>query len=362
MSLGSQIWERLRALVFRAREEREAADELSFHLELETAKNVAAGMTPAEAGRAARLAFGGADQVREDVRSQRGFVWLDHLLRDVRHSWRTVLRMPGFALVVVLSLGIGIGVNTAIFSWLQTVRFRPIPGVRNASEFHVVEPVSTEGAHPDVSWPEYGDLKARLRSFPDLIAFTVMPLEVGEPGRNERTYGQLVSGNFFSALELRPEHGRFFGSNETVRGSAARVAVISYGFWQKHFGGSLDAVGRTLRVNDRDLTVLGVAPREFQGSLLGLDFDLWVPVTVAPELFARSFDLDDRARRDYTVMGRLRPGMALADAQAEVSVALRDLARLYPVTNRGLDATIIPFWQALRGPQRFFLGALLLLQ
>jgi hypothetical protein len=121
--------------------------------------------------------------------------WMEHAGRDVRQAWRTIARMPGLAAVVVLSLGVGIGVNTAVFTWVQAVMLRPLPGVRDAGGFRLVEPRTEAGSYPGASWLEYRDLRERLRAFDDLLAFRTVPLNVGESGRTERAYGQLVSGN-----------------------------------------------------------------------------------------------------------------------------------------------------------------------
>src|SRR5438128_373974 len=119
------------------------------------------------------------------------------MIHEVRHAWRTLVRMPVLSTVVVVSLGAGIGVNTAVFSWIQAVILRPLPGVRDAGSFYTVEPRAETGSYPGMSWLEYRDLRERLRAFPDLIAFRMAPFNVGEPGRARRAYGLLVSGNYF---------------------------------------------------------------------------------------------------------------------------------------------------------------------
>src|SRR6478735_8034189 len=127
----------------------------------------------------------------------------------IRYAFRSIARMPGLAAVVILSLGVGIGVNTAVFSWIQAVVLKPIPGVNNSGSFYNVDPKSDTGTYPGVSWREYLDLKARLQSVDDFVAFRMVTFNVGEPGRTERTYAQLVSGNLFDALKIRPVAGRF---------------------------------------------------------------------------------------------------------------------------------------------------------
>src|SRR5262249_44291351 len=151
-------------------------------------------------------------------------------------------------------------------------------------ELLLVEPRSESGSYPGASWLEYRDLCERLTGLDDLFAFRMLPVNYGEPGREERVYAQLVSGNYFTALGLRPVLGRALRTNETVRPGAGPVAVISYDFWQQRFGGSEEIIGREIRVNEQRLTIIGVAPADFRGTVLGLTFDLWMPATMAPVL------------------------------------------------------------------------------
>ena len=140
------------------------------------------------------------------------------------------------------------------------------------------------------------------------------------------------------------------------------VVVISHAYWQTRFGGAATALGQTVRVNDRQLTIIGVTPERFQGTVLGLTFDLWMPATLAPVLLAGSRELDDRTMRGYMVLGRLQPRVSLAQAQTELDQAMRELAQLYPDTNAKVQGEVRPFWQATRGPQRMLAGAVMLMQ
>lgn len=282
--------------------------------------------------------------------------------RDVRHAGRAIRRMPGLAAVVVVSLGVGIGVNTAVFSWLQAVVLEPLPGVVDAAGFHLVEPRAETGSYPGASWPEYRDLRERLRSFPELVAFRMAPLRVGERDGTSLSYGLLVSDNYFSALGVRPAQGRFPAPEEAARSGGEPVVVVSHDFWRSRLGGAPGVTGRTLRVNDRELTIVGVAPAGFQGTVLGLSFDLWVPATLTPVLMDGSRALEERGTRGYSVVGRLRPGTTRARAQAEVDAAMREMARLHPETRAVERAEVLPFWRAPRGPQRMMARALALLQ
>jgi len=284
------------------------------------------------------------------------------MLRDLSHAWRAIARMPLLAAVVVVSLGVGIGVNTAVFSWVQLVLLRPLPGVVDAGSFHLVEPRADTGSYPGVSWREYADLRERLRSFVDVLAFRMVPLNVGETGRVQRTFGLLVSGNYFSALGLQPALGRLISPDEVTRPGGEPVVVISHEFWRTHFAGAPGVIGQSVRVNDRLLAIVGVTPERFQGTVLGLNFDMWVPATLAPALLSGSRELDDRSLRGYSVLGRLQPRASREQAQAELDQTMRDLERAYPQTNTKVRAEVLPFWQAPRGPQRMLAGALMTLQ
>jgi putative ABC transport system permease protein len=284
------------------------------------------------------------------------------MLGDFRHALRALARMPFVAAVIVASLGIGIGVNTVVFSWIQAVVFQPLPGVPGATSYYLVEPRTDAGAYAGTSWAEYSDMRERLTTFEDLLAFRMTPVYVGAPGRAERAYGLLVSGNYFTALGLRPALGRFLVPGESARPGGAPVVVISYDYWQHKLGGLPAAVGQVLRVNGRDLAIAGVAPRGFQGTALGLSFDLWMPATLAPELLPGSRELTDRNSRGYAVLGRLRPPAGRAQAQSDLDVVMRQLSQTYPETNATMRGEVLTFAESPRGPQRFLPMALGLLQ
>ncbi|MET0214389.1 MAG: ABC transporter permease [Vicinamibacterales bacterium] len=287
---------------------------------------------------------------------------LEAAQRDIRHACRMIARMPVLATVVVLSLGCGIGANVVIFSWIQAVVFQPIPGVARAASYHLVEPRTENGMNPGTSWLEYRDLRERLRTFEDLLAFRMTALYVGEPGQVERAYGLLVSDNYFSALGLRPALGRFFRSDEVARPGSEPVVVISHEYWHSRFAAAPTVVGQSVRVNSRELTIVGVAPRGFQGTVLRLKFDLWLPATMAPALLNGSRELDQRGSRGYTATGLLRSNIARVQAQSDVDGVMRQLSKEYPETNATLQADVLPFWQFSRGPQRFLVTALAFLQ
>jgi predicted permease len=292
----------------------------------------------------------------------RRWSWIEHVARDLRHAGRAIARMPIVAAVIVLSLGVGIGVNTAVFSWIQARLLKPLPGVANSHRLFLVEPHTEVGLYPGASWLEYRDVREQLRSLPDLIAFRTVPLYVGETGRVDRVFGVFVSENYFSALGLTPALGRFLQPAELARAGAEPVAVISYGLWQKRFSGSPGALGQPLRVNGGDLTVIGVTPREFQGTAFGLDFSIWVPATMAPIVVKGSRELQERGVRGYSMMGRLRSGTTVEQAQAELDTAMSQLAQTYPETNATMKGQVLALTASPRGPQRMLMTALAILQ
>jgi predicted permease len=270
--------------------------------------------------------------------------------------------MPALAAVIIVSLAIGIGVNTTIFSWIQMILLQPLPGVSGASKFLLVEPRSETGAYIGASWLEYRALQTQVPALRDIVASQMVPFNVGETGQTERTFGQLVSGNYFSALGLTPAIGRFIRPEEAERPGTEPVIVISYDYWQTRFASAPGAVGEKLRVNERDLTIIGVAPRNFQGTILGLRFSLWAPATMAPALLGGTRDLEDRSIRAFSLLAILQPGATSDEAQTQFSSAMAQLARDYPQASAGIGGEILPFWKSPRGPQRLMIGGLAILQ
>src|SRR5467141_3724976 len=349
-------------LARRREQDERLREEIEEHIALQTAENLRAGLSAVEARRQAMLKFGGGEAMKQDYRAERGLVFIENLLGDLRNAGRTIRRMPGLAAVIIVSLAIGIGVNTTILSWIQMILLHPLPGVRGASNFLLVELRTETGGYPGASWLEYRALQTQVPALRDVVASQMVAFNVGEPGRTERTHGQLVSGNYFSALGLKRAIGRFIRPEEAERPGTEPVIVISYDYWQTRFGGAPRAVGQKLRVNDRDLIVIGVAPKEFQGTMLPLKFELWVPATLTPALLGGARDLEDRSARGFWLIGMLRPGATHAEAQAELSTAMRQLARDYPAASAGIGGEILAFWDAPRGPQRMLISGLAVLQ
>jgi predicted permease len=353
---------RMTQFVTRRRDDERLKEEIEQHIALQTAENLRGGLSPGEARRQAMLKFGGVEAMKQDYRAERGLLFIENLLGDLRNAGRTISRVPGLATVIIVSLAIGVGVNTTIFSWIQMILFQPLPAVTGASNFLLLEPRSDTAGYPGASWLEYRDLQTHVPALRDIVASQMVPFNVGQPGQTERTHGQLVSGNFFSALGLKPAIGRFIRPEEAERSGTEPVVVISYDYWQTRFRGAPEAVGQKLRVNDCDLIVVGVAPKDFQGTMLPLKFELWVPATMTPVLLGGTRDLEDRTSRGFSLIGMLGPGASRQEAQAECSTAMAQLAREYPDASAGIGGEILAFWEAPRGPQRLLISGLAILQ
>jgi predicted permease len=353
---------RLANLTTRRAQDERLREEIEQHIALQTVENLRAGLSPVEARRQAMLKFGGVEAMKQDYRAERGLLFVENLLGDLRNAARTIGRIPGLAAVIIVSLAIGIGVNTTIFSWIQLIRLQPLPGVSGASNFLLVEPRTETGGYPGASWLEYRGLETQVPALRDIVAFQMVPFNVGEMGQTERTFGQLVSGNYFSALGLKPAIGRFIRPEEAERPGTEPVLVISYDYWQTRFRGAPGAVGQKLRVNERELTVIGVAPRDFQGTMAPLKFELWAPATLAPALLGGTRDLEDRSMRGFSLIGMLKPGATREEAQGELRTAMAQLARDYPDASAGIGGEILPYWDQPRGPQRLLISGLAILQ
>jgi predicted permease len=277
--------------------------------------------------------------------------WLTAIGLDIRHALRGIARTPAIAVVVIVSVAAGIGVNTVVFSWIQARVLRPLPGVPGAGSYHLVEARTGGGFYPGLAWPEFDDIRG-VAAFDGLIAFRSSPFYIGETGSVERVSGMLVSDNYFEALGLTPAAGRFPAPAEAARARAEPIAVISYGLWQSRFEGTPSLGGLTLRINGREIPVVGVAPRGFQGTALGLAFEVFIPVDAASTVLAGSREREDRSRRTVQAIGRLRRGVTIEQAQAQLDALMAQLATAHPYTNRDIAGEVLPIRRSPRGPQR----------
>ena len=284
------------------------------------------------------------------------------LLGDLRLSLRGIRRAPLTPAVIAVSLGAGIGLNTVVFSWLDAAVLRPLPGVRSAASLLLVELRRADGSYTSLSWRQYQDYRQRVTTLRDLLAFRMAPLYVGEQGETERQYGLLVSDNYFTALGLAPAAGRFLLPGEVSKPGEAPVVVVSYDYWQTRFAGSGSAIGQSLRVNGVPLTIIGVTPRGFEGTVPRLAFKLFLPATLAPVVEPGSRELDERSIGGYSAIGVPAAHQSRASAQADIRAASLAFARDYPTTDGAVTADVLRFWDAPFGPQRFMAGAIAAVQ
>ena len=287
---------------------------------------------------------------------------LTALRDDLRLAVRGIRRAPLTAVVISLSLGAGIGLNTVVFSWLDAAVVRPLPGVRGAASLVLLEPRRADGSYTSLSWPQYQDYRHRVSTLRDLLAFRMIPLYVGERGETERQYGLLVSDNYFRALGLEPALGRFPLAEEVSKPGAAPVVVVSYEYWQTRLAGAVSALGGPIRVNGMPLTIIGVAPRGFEGTIPRLKFNLFLPATLAPVVQPGSAELDDRSVGGYSVVGVLGAHQSRTSAQADIRAAALAFARDYRATDDGLTPDVLRFWDAPFGPQKFMAEAIIAVQ
>ncbi len=275
------------------------------------------------------------------------------LIRDLRFGVRVLVANPGLTATAVLTLALGIAVNTTVFSWIDSVLLHPLPGVRDSARIAVLETVAADGEHLGASYRDFRDYRDSLRLISGIAAsrggdaFTV-----GEGDGAHHVWGELVSGNFFDVLGVPAHIGRVFGPEEYGDAPGAHpVVVISYSLWKSRFQGDPRIVGKTIRVNRYDLTVIGVAPPNFHGTFTGLSFSLWAPLTMSAQLKTLHENaLVERGARGLSTFVRLKPGVGIERARAEVFARSRELAQT-DKWNHGFTATLLPVWQAHKGAQ-----------
>jgi putative ABC transport system permease protein len=296
--------------VFRRRRlERELDAELRDHYERQVADFIATCVPDAEARRLARLALGGDDQIKEQCRDARGTRWIEDIVQDVRYAWRVLAKAPAFTGVAVLSLALGIGANTAIFSMINGVLLRSLP-VREPERLALLR----GGSWTNPIWEQIRDRQTRL--FAGAIAWGDEQFDLAAGGPSQRINGLWVSGGFFDVLGVPAVLGRTFGLDDDRRGGglAGPVAVISYRFWQHHFAGATDVIGRALPLNRVSFTIVGVTTPAFVGPVPGRSFDVAIPLGAEPLLRGKESWLDKRSSWWLEIMARLKPGQTIDDA------------------------------------------------
>ena len=291
------------------------------------------------------------------------FLFLQTVLQDIRFSCKLLISNPKFALVAVFTLGLGMAVNATVFSWVDSVVLHPYPGVSDTRGLALIETITLSGEHlVSTSYVDVRDYRDNLKLVSGLAIGRFTPLTLGLEGNADRAWAELVSANYFDVLKVKPILGRTFLPEEGAdKPGAFPVAVISYRMWQNRFHGDRNVLGKEIRLNRHQLTIIGIAPPEFRGSTVGLVYDAWIPITMANEM-GTGPTLNYRGCRDLTsTIVRLKPGVTLDQAQAEVSALAKRLAAEYPDTNRGVDAIVVPVWAGHLGAQGILLRPLQIL-
>lgn len=317
---------RLRSQFRQSALDRQLEEELRFHLDMEAETNRKRGMKAEDAWSAAQRSFGGTQQIKESYRERRGLPMIEGALKDLRYAFRAVRKNPGFTAIVVSSLALGIGANTAIFTLIDAVMLRSLP-VRLPDELVSVGDASRPTAllHGGpmanlFSYPLYKRLRDENQVFTGLLASgQTGRLDVGAgSGGTEEARGRLVSGNYFEVLGVSPIIGRTFYPDEDRASEVSPVVVISYDYWVNHFGRDPKIPGNTLRINGSTFTVIGVAPPGFLGEVVGSPADIWIPLSMQPLVNPGDSRLDKRDTNWLLCIGRLKPGVAIQRARAEM--------------------------------------------
>jgi len=280
-------------------------------------------------------------------------------LQDLHYALRMLLKRPAFTVVAVGSLALGIAVNATIFSWVERILLNPMPGVRNGREMVAIKTIAMNGDLLDSSYPDFRDLRDQAKTLSGVIAFKQRPLYLGDAPNMERVWSEMVSGNFFDVLRVKPLLGRTFSAEEQAeRPGGSPVALISEALWRGRFQADPKIVGRVIKLNQKTFTIIGVTPAAFAGTINGLKFDLWVPLMMQGELTGSWNWLGDRNSRPLALMARRAPGTDLEEADTEVNAIARHLEAAYPATNRNMGARVLSLVDSPDGVQKI-LGKLL---
>jgi macrolide transport system ATP-binding/permease protein len=340
------LMRRLAALSRRRQLEQEMDTELRSHLEMETEMNRRKGMSEEEARREARRNFGGVEQTKQLYREQRGVPMIETTLQDLRFGLRMLRRSPGFSVLAILCLTLGIGANAAVFSWVEGILFRPYPAVTHQERLLALTGTARgETGGTDLSWPDFLDLQRSCTLFDSFFVSKITGTTLSIGDRAERTTGSIVSANYFDAIGVHPILGRGFAPGEDTGRSAHPVTVISYQLWQGRFKADPEIVGKTQRLNGVVHTIVGVAPEGFYGTFVGWGMQFWVPASMEEIFESGGYKLEDRGARWIESYGRLKPGVTRQQAQEEISAVAKRLEADYPDTNRGRGMQLWPLWQ-----------------
>jgi macrolide transport system ATP-binding/permease protein len=324
----------------------EMAEEMQAHLDLLIERNIAAGMLPHEARNAALRQFGGVERVKEIAREQRVWRWADEFLQDLRFGVRMLFRNPGFSILAILCLTLGIGTNAAALSWIEGILIRPYPLVAHQDRMFALGGTTrgvTEGH--GLSYPDFVDLEKNSTLFESFIVDRIVGTSLSVGDRAERASGGIVTANYFDALGVKPILGRGFRPEEGTGRNAHPVTVISYLTWQDRYKGDPAIIGKTQYLNGVQHTIIGVAPEKFHGTFIGYSFNFWVPTSMQETFDSTGYKLEDRGARWIEAYAFLKPGVTRQQAQGELSAIAQRLENDFPETNRGQGFELFPLWK-----------------
>ena len=267
---------------------------------------------------------------------------MDALFQDVRYGIRMLAKSPGFTAVVVITLALGIGANSTIFSWINSTLLDPIPGIKDTSRLvSVMRGERSEHPTPPFSYPDYVDLRARTQSFSGLLAYHDDYVSLTGTNKPERIYGGFISADYFNVLGIQPILGRGFEPQEEENPGGLPAVVISYSLWQTHFGADPSIIGKPIQINRTLGTIVGVAPAGFQGCKTGLRTDLWFPLVYWGD------DFRDRSDHWLQILGRLKPGVNRGQAERELNLQMQHIVEQFPDSHRGPNQiTLDPLWRS----------------
>jgi predicted permease len=343
---------RLRSLFRKKRTEQELSEEMQFHLEKLIGENIARGMSPQEARYAALREFGGVEQLKEECRDSWGVRLVSELGQDVRYGLRQLRRNPGFTAVAVLTLALGIGLNTSIFTLFNAVELRPLPVEDPSTVVNIYQRVENEpGSYRSFSYPEYVALRDSNKVFSGLVAYSWIPVEVGSgPAdhgasgaalQTREAQGLIVSGNYFTVLGGEAALGRTFVAGEDHAQGSSPVVVLSHTFWKQRLDADPAIIGRSVTLNDIPFTVIGIAPQNFVGTEPQTP-DFWVPLMMQAQLMPGGDSLHDRGSFWLELVARLKPGVTRSQAQSSMEVLINRLSQDYLGTREKARIALTP--------------------
>jgi len=343
-------WQRVRGMARDASREREMADEIESHIQMQAEANERAGMSPAEARRRAILKLGGVERTRQAYRERDTLPLIENLLQDLRFAFRQLLKNPGFAVTAILILTLGIAASVALFAFVDAALLKPLP-YSQPQRLAAVYESSANFAHSNLSYPDYLDWKRMNKSFQSMAGWSGTGYALRTHDGVEPVQAIRVTDGFFRTLGIAPVLGRDFSAGEDLP-SGPRTAMLSYTTWQRRFGGRRDVIGQAVSLSDVPYTVVGVLPKGFSFAPRGTP-EFWTPFHAEGEC-----DLRRSCHGMYGV-GRLKDGLTLAQAQQDLQGIATQLAKVYPGSNLGQGATILPLSEAIVGTVRPILLVLL---